>query len=116
MNGLGFSVSRVLAGIDAAAAEGFPIKVNCVVQRGVNDGEIIALCDYFRAQGPHAPLHRVHGRGKHEPLVAVAGGARARDRRAGLGGLAPGAGRARPTGARSPRATATPTAGERSGS
>jgi GTP 3',8-cyclase len=51
MNGLGFSVSRVLGGIDAAAAAGFPIKINCVVQRGVNDGEIIALCDYFRARG-----------------------------------------------------------------
>jgi cyclic pyranopterin phosphate synthase len=51
MNGQGFSVSRVLDGIDAAAAEGFPIKVNCVLQRGVNDGEIIGLCDYFRGKG-----------------------------------------------------------------
>jgi cyclic pyranopterin phosphate synthase len=51
MNGLGFSVSRVLDGIDAAAAAGFPIKVNCVVQRGVNDGEIVPLCAYFRQRG-----------------------------------------------------------------
>ncbi len=51
MNGLGFSVSRVLDGIDAAAAAGLPIKVNCVVQRGVNDGGIIPLCDYFRGRG-----------------------------------------------------------------
>jgi cyclic pyranopterin phosphate synthase len=51
MNGLGFRVSRVLEGIDAAAAEGFPIKVNCVVLRGVNDGEIIPLCEYFRSRG-----------------------------------------------------------------
>ena len=51
MNGLGFKVSRVLEGIDAAAAAGLPIKVNCVVQRGVNDGEIIPLCEYFRARG-----------------------------------------------------------------
>jgi cyclic pyranopterin phosphate synthase len=51
MNGLGYKVSRVLEGIDAAAAEGFPIKVNCVVQRGVNDAQIIPLCDYFRARG-----------------------------------------------------------------
>ena len=51
MNGLGFKVSRVLGGIDAAAAAGFPIKVNCVVQRGVNDGEIVPLCDYFREKG-----------------------------------------------------------------
>jgi cyclic pyranopterin phosphate synthase len=51
MNGLGFSVSRVLEGIDAAAASGIPVKVNCVVQRGVNDAEIIPLCEYFRARG-----------------------------------------------------------------
>ncbi len=51
MNGLGFSIARVLAGIDAAAAAGFPIKVNCVVQRGVNDSEIIPLAEYFRARG-----------------------------------------------------------------
>jgi cyclic pyranopterin phosphate synthase len=51
MNGLGFSVARVLQGIDAAAAEGFPIKINCVVLRGVNDGEIIPLCEYFRSRG-----------------------------------------------------------------
>jgi GTP 3',8-cyclase len=51
MNGLGFSAARVLAGIDAASAVGLPVKVNCVVQRGVNDGEILALCDYFRARG-----------------------------------------------------------------
>jgi cyclic pyranopterin phosphate synthase len=51
MNGLGFSVSRVLEGIDAAAAAGLPVKVNCVVQRGVNDGEILALCGYFRDRG-----------------------------------------------------------------
>ena len=51
MNGLGFSVSRVLRGIDAAAAQGLPVKVNCVLQRGVNDGEVLALCDYFRARG-----------------------------------------------------------------
>jgi cyclic pyranopterin phosphate synthase len=51
MNGLGFSVARVLEGIDAAAAAGFPVKVNCVVQRGVNDGEILPLCGYFRGRG-----------------------------------------------------------------
>ena len=51
MNGLGFKVARVLAGIDAAAAQGLPVKVNCVVLRGVNDGEILSLCEYFRARG-----------------------------------------------------------------
>lgn len=51
LNGLGFKVARVLRGIDAAAALGLPIKVNCVVQRGVNDGELLELCAYFRARG-----------------------------------------------------------------
>jgi cyclic pyranopterin phosphate synthase len=51
MNGLGFSVRRVLEGIDAAAAAGLPVKVNCVLQRGVNDSEIIALCGCFRERG-----------------------------------------------------------------
>ncbi len=51
MNGLGFKVSRVLAGIDTAAAQGLPVKINCVVQKGINDGEILALCDYFRQRG-----------------------------------------------------------------
>ncbi len=51
LNGLGFSVARVLRGIDTAAELGLPIKINCVVQRGVNDGELLALCDYFRAHG-----------------------------------------------------------------
>ena len=51
MNGLGFRVSRVLEGIGAAAAAGLPVKVNCVVQRGVNDREILPLCEYFRSRG-----------------------------------------------------------------
>lgn len=51
LNGLGFSVARVLRGIDAAAALGLAIKINCVIQRGVNDSELPALCEYFRARG-----------------------------------------------------------------
>lgn len=51
LNGLGFSVARVLRGIDAAAALGFPVKINCVIQRGVNDHELPELCEYFRARG-----------------------------------------------------------------
>jgi cyclic pyranopterin phosphate synthase len=51
MNGLGFKVGRVLRGIDAAAAVGLPIKINTVIQRGVNDHEIPVLCEYFRDRG-----------------------------------------------------------------
>lgn len=51
LNGLGFSVARVLRGIDTAAAHGFRIKINCVIQRGVNEDEVVALCEYFRERG-----------------------------------------------------------------
>ena len=51
MNGLGFKVGRVLRGVDAAAAAGIAVKINCVVQRGVNDREIPDLCAYFRERG-----------------------------------------------------------------
>lgn len=51
MNGQGFAIDRVLRGIDAAAELGFRIKINCVVQRGVNDGEMLKLAEYFRARG-----------------------------------------------------------------
>lgn len=51
MNGLGFSVARVLQGIDAAATVGLRIKINCVMQRGVNDDELLSLCAYFRERG-----------------------------------------------------------------
>jgi cyclic pyranopterin phosphate synthase len=52
MNDAGYSVASVLAGIEAAAAAGLdPIKVNAVVKRGVNDGEVVALAEHFRGTG-----------------------------------------------------------------
>ena len=51
LNGLGFSIARVLRGIEAAAAQGLPVKINCVVQRGINDGQLLALAAYFRERG-----------------------------------------------------------------
>jgi GTP 3',8-cyclase len=51
MNDVDFPVERVLAGIDAAAAAGLPVKVNCVVKRGVNEGEILPMARYFRQAG-----------------------------------------------------------------
>ncbi len=45
-------LSRVLAGLDAAQAAGFgPLKLNCVLQRGVNDDEILDLAAFAREQG-----------------------------------------------------------------
>ncbi|HEY2775568.1 MAG TPA: GTP 3',8-cyclase MoaA [Candidatus Binatia bacterium] len=42
----------VLAAIDAARAAGLaPIKVNCVVQRGMNDDTIVDLASHFRGSG-----------------------------------------------------------------
>ena len=42
----------VLAGIDAALAAGLhPVKVNCVLMRGVNDDEIVDLATFGRERG-----------------------------------------------------------------
>ena len=42
----------VLAGIDAALAVGFdPVKVNCVLVRGVNDDEMVELARFGRERG-----------------------------------------------------------------
>jgi GTP 3',8-cyclase len=49
MNDVDFPVADVLAGIDAALAAGLgPVKVNMVVKRGTNDGEIVPLARHFR--------------------------------------------------------------------
>ncbi|NTW85129.1 MAG: GTP 3',8-cyclase MoaA [Holophagaceae bacterium] len=46
------SLSRVLAGLDAARAAGFTtLKLNCVLQRGVNEDEILDLAGFAREQG-----------------------------------------------------------------
>ena len=52
MSGGRGDVSKVLAGIRAAEDAGLdPIKINVVVQRGVNDHTIIDLLEYFRGTG-----------------------------------------------------------------
>ena len=58
MNDVDFPVADVLAGIDAALAAGLgPVKVNMVVQRGVNDHEIVPMARHFRAAyGPRVVL------------------------------------------------------------
>jgi cyclic pyranopterin phosphate synthase len=49
MNDVGFPVADVLAGIDAALEAGLsPLKVNMVVKRGTNDGEIVPMAHWFR--------------------------------------------------------------------
>ena len=49
MNDVDFPVADVLAGIEAAIAAGLgSIKVNMVLKRGTNDGEIVAMARHFR--------------------------------------------------------------------
>ena len=51
MNGLGVAPKAVLAGIEAALSVGFTVKVNMVVQRGVNDGELLPMAQHFKELG-----------------------------------------------------------------
>ncbi|MGC3963540.1 MAG: GTP 3',8-cyclase MoaA [Rhodocyclaceae bacterium] len=52
MNDVNFPVAEVLRGIDAAAEAGFvDTKINMVVRRGINDGDIIDMARYFRGSG-----------------------------------------------------------------
>ena len=53
MSGGRGALDEVLAGIDAAQAAGFPggVKLNTVVQRGVNEHTVIDLVGHFRGSG-----------------------------------------------------------------
>jgi len=52
MNGRGVAVAPVIAGIDAALAAGFTgIKLNMVVQKGVNDHEVVEMARRWRGTG-----------------------------------------------------------------
>lgn len=52
MSDSGVPVATVLEGIEAAAAAGLaPVKVNMVVRRGMNDGQILPMARHFRGTG-----------------------------------------------------------------
>jgi len=52
MNDVDFPVTRVLEWIEASAAAGLgPVKVNMVVQRGINEQAILPMARYFREKG-----------------------------------------------------------------
>jgi cyclic pyranopterin phosphate synthase len=51
MNDVDFPVARVLAGIDAAAEAGLPVKVNVVVKRGLNESSVVDIARRFRGTG-----------------------------------------------------------------
>ena len=44
-------LARVLAGIDAAVAAGMRVKTNAVALHGVNDHELVALCEHAWSRG-----------------------------------------------------------------
>src|SRR4029078_2183422 len=52
INGIDFTVARVLDGIDAALEAGLtPVKVNMVVRRGVNESSIVPMAQWARETG-----------------------------------------------------------------
>jgi cyclic pyranopterin phosphate synthase len=52
MSGGRGEIAQVLAGIEAAKAAGFDsIKINCVVERGINDDQVLPLLAHFRGTG-----------------------------------------------------------------
>ena len=52
MNDVGFPVKTVLEAIDAASGAGLgPIKINCVVKRGVNEHAVVDMADHFKGTG-----------------------------------------------------------------
>ncbi|MDR9856780.1 GTP 3',8-cyclase MoaA [Paenibacillus sp. VCA1] len=51
MNGGKANVRQVLEGIDAAAEAGLSVKVNMVVQKGVNEHALLPMVRYFREKG-----------------------------------------------------------------
>jgi GTP 3',8-cyclase len=52
MNDADFPVAKVIEGIEAAAAAGLgPVKINMVVKRGVNDGDVLAMAERWRGTG-----------------------------------------------------------------
>jgi cyclic pyranopterin phosphate synthase len=52
MNDADFPVAKVIEGIEAAAAAGLaPVKINMVVKRATNDGDILAMARRWRGSG-----------------------------------------------------------------
>lgn len=51
MNGGRSRVKPILAGIEAAKEAGLLVKVNMVVQKGVNDQAVLPMVEYFRHKG-----------------------------------------------------------------
>jgi len=70
-------VADVLRGIRAAADAGLPLKINCVVQQGVNETEVLPLASWCRSEGYTLRFIEYmdvgnHNRWRHESVVAAA--------------------------------------------
>jgi cyclic pyranopterin phosphate synthase len=52
INDVGYPVAQVLEGIEAGAAAGLgPIKINAVIKRGMNEGQVLPMAEHFRGSG-----------------------------------------------------------------
>ena len=51
LSGTDRPVNDVLGGIRAARRAGLPVKINCVIQRGVNEDQVLPLAEWCRAEG-----------------------------------------------------------------
>ncbi|MGH8741047.1 MAG: GTP 3',8-cyclase MoaA [Burkholderiales bacterium] len=51
LNDADFPVAKVIEGIEAAAAQGLPVKINMVVKRGTNDAHVVAMAERWRGTG-----------------------------------------------------------------
>lgn len=51
INGRDYTVQSVLEGIEAAQKVGLRIKINMVVQKGVNESDLLPMARYFREKG-----------------------------------------------------------------
>ena len=51
LSGTDRPVDDVLAGIRAARRAGLPVKINCVIQRGVNENQVLPLAEWCRDEG-----------------------------------------------------------------
>jgi cyclic pyranopterin phosphate synthase len=85
-------LARVLAGLDAAVAAGMRVKTNAVALRGVNDDELVALCEHAWARGalPRFIEHMPMSDGAlYAPEAELPAAAIRRALEAALGPLAP---------------------------
>jgi cyclic pyranopterin phosphate synthase len=51
INGRGVSVKAVLDGMEAAEKAGLGVKVNMVVQKGMNEGDVLEMARFFKGTG-----------------------------------------------------------------